>query len=726
MARDIAEVLGTPGRHEGYLTVAPDWCVTWAYGHLVTLAAPEKYNPAWKRWAWSTLPLLPESFLLEPVAKTAAQLHIVLRLIQDADTIISATDADREGELIFRYLYRMSRSHKRVDRLWLSENTPTAIRTALAALKPQADYDALAQAAEARSQADWLVGLNATRAFTLRHGVPSQGPLSVGRVQTPTLRLIADRDEEIAQFVSVRFWQVAVTFQADAGSYVGLYVGTNREHPHRILVRAEAEQILAKVPPGTSGRVVSVERKPVTIHPPLLYSLNDLQKEAHRRLGLSAQDTLNTAQSLYEKHFTSYPRTDARHITREIAGTLAGRLQKLKSLAVYAPLIDGLGRTLPTRRLVDDKKVAAAGHYAIIPTGQVPARALSPREQKIFDLVVRRLIAALMPAGLDERTVVVTAASDEHFRTRGVVVLKEGWRAAVGGTRSGSRARSDGTEGADEEDAEVIPPGLSEGAPVEVKASELRERETKPPPRLNDASLLALMEKHGLGTPATRAGVVEVLLTREYIIREAKALVTTEKGRGLLALVPATIQSPQLTGQWETQLEAIAGGQGDADAFLQAMRDYARELVEQARQQSGERLLVSDLGPCPVCGTGKVVGGKKAWGCSRWREGCRLTIWKTVAGKKITETQAKLLLAGKTTSVLKGFKSKAGKAFSARLRLQGDQVAFVFAAAREPGPSPKSPNAQRTRRPKRSGEARRRETRRGPALGAGGRGKVGE
>ncbi len=554
VALDIARALGTPQKHEGYVIVGAD-TITWAYGHLLTLADPEQYEPTWKRWQWETLPMLPDHFQLSPIAKSRAQLTVLQKLLKQADRIVIATDPDREGEAIWRRIAQWVGVRQPVDRLWLAENTPAAIRDALNRLKPDAAYDPLAHAAEARAQADWLVGLNATRAFSLRHG-ESGHPLSVGRVQTPTLRTIADRDAAIETFQPTPYWQVAVTFEAAAGTYVGVWQGPDAEHPDRIPNPGTAAAVLPQVKPGTPGLIQNLERKAVTLQPPLMFSLNDLQKEANRRFGLTAQETLDAAQVLYDQHLTSYPRTDSRYITQDIAGTLDDRLSGLAALDAHRPLIAAVVRPLAPGRLVNDAKVAAAGHYAILPTGQVPSGALPERERQVFDLIVRRFIAALMPAGQDERTTILTIAHDQPFKTTGTRVVVAGWRAALQPVPD-----TDDPE-ADDETPAAIPAGLRMGEAVTVQEAGIAAKETKAPARLTDASLLGLMEKHGLGTPATRARIVEVLLHRQYVERQKKAIRSTHKGRQLLTLVPDTIQSPALTGQWEAMLEAIAAGEG--------------------------------------------------------------------------------------------------------------------------------------------------------------------
>ncbi len=686
VGRDIAHALGPHvTSHDGYLTVGDD-TITWGFGHLVTLASPETYQAEWKRWTLDTLPMLPDPFTLEPVPKTLKQLRLIAKLMRGADLILSATDADREGELIFRYIYEWAAVTAPVKRLWLSENTVSGIQTALAAAKPLAHYNSLAEAAKARSQADWLVGLNATRAFTIRHGQRGQGALSVGRVQTPTLRLIVDRDRAIREFTPTPYWQLVVTFRAPQGEYQGVWFRSDgKDTTDRFNGREEADRIAAKINPDDDGKILSIEKKRVTVHPPLLFSLNDLQKEANRRFGLTAQQTLDVAQALYEKHLISYPRTDARHVTHAIAASFGSRLKTILETSAYRSLADSLPDPLRVKRLVDDAKVATAGHYAMIPTGAVP-HGLPDREAKIFDLVARRLIASLMPSGTDERTVVITEVAAELFQTRGTTVIEAGWRAALKAL----------PEDNDEESADAksgrptkIPLGLKKSQAVTVDHSDVQSKETKAPPALNDASLLALMEKFGLGTPATRARIVEVLLTRDYIERSKKTLVSTEKGRTLLTLVPDDIQNPDMTGTWESRLEAIADGREDAAPFLEDIRLYTTQIVNAAKQQKAQ-IIASDFGLCPVCRTGQVIAGKKGYGCSRWREGCSFTIWHQLAGKKLSETQIKTLLAGKTTALLKGFKSKAGKSFSAKLHLDPStgKVEFIFSAPPKSTPKP--------------------------------------
>ncbi len=685
VGRDLAAALspsGRPTRHAGYLT-AGEYIVTWGFGHLLTLAEPDAYDPAWKRWAWETLPMLPAAFRVTPTAPGADQLAVIGHLLArpDVGRIIVATDADREGELIARWILRHLHATQPVARLWLSENTPAAIRDALAHLKPARAYDGLAAAAEARAQADWLVGLNATRALSLRHGTPGTGTLSVGRVQTPTLALVAHRDQRIAAFRPEAFARVRATCAlADGATYPAIWHPADPpdpDHPDRVPADA-ARALAARLPPGTPGQVSRVDTQTVTLQPPLLYSLSDLQREANQRLSLSAQETLDAAQWLYEHKATSYPRTSARHVTAAVAATLADRLQRLAKAAPHQFSVLGLSAPLAVAHVTDDAKVAEAGHYAIIPTGEpVPDDAPDPQRQ-VYDLIGRRLLAALSPAGQDARTVVETVIGGERFVSRGVAVITPGWRAILAPPAVEDESPRDGD--GDDNDEAALPAALAPGLPVTVARTEAVSGQTKPPPRLSDASLLALMEKHGLGTPATRARVLEVMARRGYIERKTRALIATTKGQAVLAVAPDALTQADTTAAWEARLEAIVTG-ADPAGFVADMRAFTTEIVAAIRGQAVQAM-GEDLGPCPVCQQGRIVATAKAWGCSRWREGCGFTLWREVGGKRLTDGQLKTLASGKPTSVIKGFKSRkpGGKPFSARLQWDAGagRVTFHF------------------------------------------------
>jgi len=691
VARDIARVLGTPETHEGYLTIGQDWVITWAFGHLVTLADPEQYQAEWKAWRWDTLPMIPATFQLVPIAKSQAQWQIVQRWLNDPhiNRVICATDPDREGQHIWENIWALSGAHKPVDRLWLVETTPRSIQAAFQHLKPNQTYQALAEAAKARAHADWLVGLNATRAFTLRHGVPGQGALSVGRVQTPTLALIVQRDHTIAHFQPTPYWQVDVTFQAPVGTYIARWTGPDRDTPDRLPSVEAAEAIVRAVPPHTPGCITRIDRKQVTIHPPLPFSLNELQKLCNRRLGMTAQQTLDSAQRLYEQHWTSYPRTDTPYLTQAIADTLPQRLRGLPT--TYAEWVRQVPRPLATARLVNEAKVAAAGHHAIIPTGET-GTSLNTTDAAVYDLIVRRLLAALLPAGQDERTTITTTAAQHTFLTKGTAIVTLGWRTVLEPSPPSDPA--DGSE-AEPETPVIIPAGLQPEMAVHVLSAQTLAKHTKPPAPLNDASVLTLMEKHGLGTPATRARIVEILLLRQYVERRKKTLLSTPKGQALIEVVPEALRSPELTGEWEHTLEAIAEGTDTYDPFITRIKAYTQEIVTLAHTQpvSPKAITDSPWGLCPVCHQGAIIATAKAWSCSRWRDGCSFTIWKTIAGKPLTPTQVKTLLAGKPTAVLQGFRSKAGKPFAAQLQLVDGRVTMLFPS------NAKTPPAKRSSQP---------------------------
>ena len=690
VGRDIAAALtptGRPTRHAGYLT-AGEYLITWGFGHLLTLAEPDAYDPAWKRWAWETLPMLPATFRVTPTAPGADQLAVIGDLLArpDVTRIIVATDADREGELIAHWILRALHATQPVERLWLSENTPDAIRAALTHRRPAHAYASLAAAAEARAQADWLVGLNATRALTLRHGTAGTGTLSVGRVQTPTLALIAERDQRIADFRPAAFARVRATCAlADGTPYAATWQPQDPpdpEHPDRVPA-AVAQALTARIPPGTPGQVSSVDKQTVTLQPPGLFNLSDLQREANQGLSLSAQETLDAAQWLYEHRCTSYPRTSARHVTAAVAATLASRLQRLAD--PFASLVLALPDPLPVAPITDDAAVAEAGHYAIIPTGEPLADDATDPQRQVYDLIVRRLLAALSPAGQDARTVAETVISGERFVSRGVAVIEAGWRAILAPPAAENETPRD-----DDNDAEAgvaLPAALAGGLPVTAVRTEALSGQTKPPPRLSDASLLARMETLGLGTPATRARVLEVLARRGYIVRKKRTLVATPKGRALLAVAPDALTQPDTTAAWETRLEAIVTG-ADPQGFVSDMRTFTTEIVAAIRGQAVQAM-GEDLGPCPVCQQGRIVATAKAWGCSRWREGCGFTLWRELAGKRLTDGQLKTLASGKPTSVIKGFTSRKPGAPPFAARLQWDpaagRVAFRFVEAPHSG-----------------------------------------
>lgn len=599
VARDIAAVLGAHAKREGYLEGNGYW-VTWAMGHLVGLAQPDAINPAWKTWSRTALPMLPERFPLTPLPSGRAQLRVVSRLLREPNvrSVIAATDAGREGELIFRYIYELTRCRKPWQRLWLSSLTPSAIRSALAALQPGSHYDGLASAARARSQADWLVGMNLSRAYTLTSGTL----FSVGRVQTPTLAMIVARDRDIEAFVPQPYLEVEATFAHTGGTYRGTYYPASRsvlldDHGRLrafrpLLARLPAdgvlaEQVAARTRVG-SARVAFVDRSLRSTPPPQLFDLTELQRRANQLYGYSAQKTLDAAQTLYERYKAlSYPRTDSRHLSREVAATLPEIVSRL------APHYPGLvaadsGKRPLSKRFVDDAKVG--DHHALIPTAAVAA-SLPPgsAEARIYDLVCRRLLMAWHDDMIEAVTRVVTAVSSQGrpepdlFATQGIALEQAGWSVL------------ERTRAADPNAKPKLPPGIEQGDTPAVQAVTVHRKQTQPPKphteatllgametagrQLEDRALIEAMRESGLGTPATRAATIETLLTRGYITRQAKSLISTPLGRALVDAVHPLVRSPEMTGRWEQRLRRMERGQDRLDAFMQDIAGYVREVV---------------------------------------------------------------------------------------------------------------------------------------------------
>ncbi|WXJ84385.1 DNA topoisomerase 3 [Moorella thermoacetica] len=600
--------------------------------------------------------------------------------------MINACDAGREGELIFRRIYTWCKGQKPVKRLWLSEATPAAIKEAFRHLRAGEELDNLAAAAEARAQADWLVGINATRAFTCRHNKL----LSVGRVQTPTLALVVAREREIRNFKPEPYYELWATFRKSTGeTYRGKWF---REKQDRLQDKQEAGDLAKQI--STGGIVEKIEQKEAREQPPQLFNLNDLQKEANKKYGFTAQKTLDAAQALYEKHkLLTYPRTDSRHLTTALVrDTLAGRLEALTGIPAYAALVP---ENLPQlgKRYVDDSKVS--DHHALIPTAVNPDLSkLSPVEQKVYDLVARRFLAIFYPDARYAVTRVVTTAGGESFLSQGRVELDRGWKAVYG------QQEEDGAESKDEESQAL--PQLVEGEEVVVQGTEVKAKQTRPPQRYNEATLLAAMENAGrlvedkemadtlkaaggIGTPATRAAIIERLIQVGYLRREKKNLLPTEKAEILIDLVPEEVKSVELTARWEEGLKEIKKGQRDCKEWLEGIKNFTMEVVQMAREQ--EAALAAEpgreaMGQCPLCGR-EVMEYPRSYGCSGYKEGCKFTIWKEIAGKKITPGQAKELLEKGKTAIIKGFKSKAGKKFDAALVLgEGGKINFEFAAER--------------------------------------------
>ncbi len=582
VARDIARVLGVKERGEGCL-VGGEYIVTWAIGHLVSLCEPGEVDEQWKKWRMADLPMLPSQIPLKVLPGTKDQFGVIKKLMLDKEvsSLICATDSAREGELIFRYIYQKAGCKKPVERLWISSMTDAAIKQGFAELKPAAFYDSLYESARCRSEADWLVGMNASRAFSLAYNAH----LSVGRVQTPTLNLIVKRDLEIESFVPENYWEIRASF----GDYEGLWENP-KTRDTRCPSEAEAKAVREAVA-GRDAEVVEskVERKRVP--PPQLYDLTSLQREANKKLGYSADKTLKLAQSLYETHkLITYPRTDSRYLPDDMKPKIAATLKKLPP--AYAPFVDApeLNWKLGSKRFYDGTKIS--DHHAIVPTDKTAdSSKLTRDEALLFDMIARRLIAAHYPYYEYEAAKVVTKVGEHRFRSNGAMPVMEGWRALYRGDKP--------------EEKEPPLPLLNVGDARKVQKASVKKCQTKPPAPHTDASILNLMENagrdiedealreqmksSGLGTPATRAATIERLIEVGYARRKGKTIVSTEKGRQLIAVVPEQIASAVTTGKWEKFLSDLAG-QKDADGraaksdrFMNGIRRFSVFLVDAAQ-----------------------------------------------------------------------------------------------------------------------------------------------
>ena len=608
VARDLAAVLGARQGAQGYME-GGGYVVTWALGHLVTLADPEVYSDTYKTWNLESLPMLPAPMQLTVIKETGHQFRIIQSLLKRADIqdIIIATDSGREGELVARWILKKANCRKPIKRLWISSQTTKAIREGFQTLKPGSQYDNLYHSAQARAEADWLVGLNVTRALTCKFNAQ----LSAGRVQTPTLSLVVAREEEIRRFVPRDYYTLKAKFDGFSA------VWTDKNQQSRLFDRQIAEKILNGIQ-AKPALITELSKQYKHKAPPAAYDLTELQRDANRKYAYSAKDTLSIAQSLYERHkILTYPRTDSRYITEDVAATLPERLRAV-SVGPYRDMAGALlrARPLSTRYIVNAAKVT--DHYALIPTEQpVNLAALSPEERRIYDLVVRRFIAVLSPSFEYEETKLVITIGKETFATRGRIVKTLGWKTAY----------EKDTLPEDEDDAPTLP-ALRQGDRPRVVSVGIETGKTKPPARYNEATLLSAMENprldnktlqnviqqtSGLGTPATRADIIEKLFSSFYVERQGKDIVPTSKGIQLISLVPSDLKSADLTAQWEQELSLISKGQARSDVFIQKMRDYATKLVstviasEHAYRHDNQ---TRDI--CPECGKYLLaVNGKK-------------------------------------------------------------------------------------------------------------------
>ena len=672
VARDIARIVGATSKQDGYMEGC-GYVVTWAMGHLIALAMPETYGfSAYKR---EDLPIRPNPFLLvvrqvrkdkEYVSDPAAlkQLKVIRSCFDKADRIIVATDAGREGELIFRYIYQHLGCRKPFDRLWISSLTDKAIREGLSNLKSGSCYDNLYHSAKARSEADWLVGINASRALSIAR----KGGYSLGRVQTPTLAMVCRRYIENRDFSSVPYWKLSVLTEKE-GLLLKAIGSKDYEN------EASAQTALATLRSQSQLTVESVARKVAGTPPPLLYDLTALQKDANRRHGFSADKTLSIAQSLYEKKITTYPRTGSRYISEDVFEEVPVLLHKIGK-----PLSNPLNR-----HSVDNDKVT--DHHAIIPTGETP-QGLSADEVTVYQMVVTRFVEAFSPDSEEERVQVQFTDDTNIFTWKACRQISLGWKAVQKNKATETEEKEDGDE-------QVLSslPNLTEGEVLPLVDAEITEHKTKPKPLYTEATLLSAMENAGrevedaeskkamaecgIGTPATRANIIETLILRDYIRREKKAIVPTEKGLAVYEIVKdKKIANAEMTGSWELALAAIEAGQMPPERFAQGINSYISTICEELLSLASEQKSYPTY-RCPECGSESVGIYAKVAKCRN--KDCNFHVFREVCGTLLSEDNIRDLLTTGRTPILNGLTSKAGKKFNARLVLNEDYTtSFEF------------------------------------------------
>jgi DNA topoisomerase-3 len=747
VARDLAAAL--PGSFkqakEKTHLVGDDYVVTWAVGHLVGLAEPDAYDPKLKKWRFADLPILPEEFKLVPNDDRAAkQLRAIHRLMaeDEIEQIVNACDAGREGELIFAYLYETAPVKKPVQRLWLSSMTKRAIEEAFGRLRSSEEMKSLEAAARSRSEADWVVGMNATRAASIRLRAAFDGAVSLGRVQTPTLALVARREEEIRAFKPEPYWLVEARFAASGErNYLGRYLGGKR------LPTADEAKAVVDACTGQPGDITKLETKEERERPQLLYDLTSLQRHANTLYGFSARRTLAAAQRLYEEHkAVTYPRTNSRFLTGDMVAEIKPTAELVGGNAAYtraSEYVTSLER-LPLQRVVNDKRVE--DHHAIIPTrSEHNLGRMGQDELKVYDLVAKRFLAVFHPEAVFERTRVETTVRDNVFRTSGRRLIEPGWKAVYGAEPA--RDRADDDSGGDQ-----LLPKLEQGERVDTRSVESLRKETQPPRRFTDASLLGAMETagkevedaelreamkdSGIGTPATRASIIERLVDVGYLDREGRALVATEKGIQVIRLLNGhPLTSPELTGNWEKRLGLIEHGEDTRPAFMRDIATFTTETVQELDKLKGVRIERAKLGPCPICGR-EITENRKGYSCwSRDDPGCGFVIWKRKAGKSLPVSVATELIeslrasreagedpgVGRTAKAVTGFRGRSGRTFRAKLKLEQDaegkwRVDFDEDWAKEP---PKGESEEERAEAEASGAGRERA---GAVAGADGDG----
>lgn len=685
VAGDIARVLGGFTRHDDYYE-SDEYVLSSAVGHLLEIAVPEEYEIKRGKWSFAHLPMIPPHFDLLPIARSEARLKLLTKLIKrkDVSGLINACDAGREGELIFRYIVQATKTKLPIKRLWLQSMTPASIREGFAHLRSDNEMQPLANAARSRSEADWIVGINGTRAMTAFNSKSGGFFLTtVGRVQTPTLAIVVEREKKIKCFVSRDYWEIKAEFNAAAGTYDGRWFDAkfkrDEDDPdrreNRLWSKAEADAI-AEACRGKPG-IVTEESKPSSQLSPMLFDLTSLQREANARFGFSAKTTLSIAQELYERHkVLTYPRTGSRHLPEDYIGALKPTLEALsaqKAYSAFAREIMKGGWVRPNKRIFDNAKIT--DHFAIIPTTQEP-KSLNEVQQKIYDLVTKRFLAVFFPAAEYLVTTRITTVSRHQFKTEGKVLVNPGWLAIFGKEIQGG-------------DATLVPVATGEkpGA-VRVESVALA---TKPPARFTEATLLSAMEgagklieddelreamaQKGLGTPATRAATIEGLIAEKYLAREGRELIPTAKAFQLMTLLNGLgvneLTQPELTGEWEYKLSLIELGKLKREAFMREIAKMTQNIVKRAKEYDSDTVpgdYATLATPCPNCG-GIVKENYKRFSCDR----CAFSISKTPGGRQFEIAEVEALLINRTLGPLQGFRSKKGLPFASMLRIVFDE-----------------------------------------------------
>ncbi len=690
VANDIAKTLGGFTKHDDYFE-SDEYVLSSAVGHLLEIAVPEEYDVKRGKWTFAHLPMIPPHFALNPIAKTESRLKVLNKLIKrkDVSALINACDAGREGELIFRLIAQHAKAKQPVQRLWLQSMTADAIRSGFKKLRSDEEMLPLADAARCRSEADWLIGINGTRAMTAFNSKEGGFYLTtVGRVQTPTLSIVVEREEKIKNFVPRDYWEVRAEFVCAAGIYEGRWLDhqfkkdeTDPERKaERLWSKAAAESIVAACR-GKQGAVTE-ESKPATQMAPALFDLTSLQREANSKFGFSAKNTLGLAQALYEKHkVLTYPRTDSRHLPEDYLPSVKealGKIAEINNFQQFASKILNNNWVKPNKRIFDNTKIS--DHFAIIPTGHIPKN-LSEPEQKLYDLVTRRFMAVFFPAAEYQVTTRLTEVSGHQFKTEGKVMTNPGWLAIYG------------KEAQDESDPEnkgnLV--AVAKGEKVKTEKLSANALVTKPPARYSEATLLSAMEGagkliddeelreamsgKGLGTPATRAAIIEGLLFEKYLLREGRELIPTAKAFQLMTLLRGLgvdeLTSPELTGEWENKLAQMERGKITRDEFMREIAQMTQIIVKRAKEFDNDTIpgdYATLHTPCPHCG-GVIKENYRRFACTK----CEFSMSKTPGSRQFEVAEVEELLSKREIGPLQGFRSKMGRPFAAILKIVRDE-----------------------------------------------------